>query len=85
MIEDPRYDDNYLSSFELSEKECEKQDYYADISYEEKLVERMERGKMERKIIDLTTTNMTFEESTQLKNYVWEGNCLIPSEMIEGE
>ncbi len=38
---------------------------------------------MERKIIDLNTTNMTFEEITNLKDYVWKNDKLIPIE--EGE
>lgn len=40
---------------------------------------------MERKIIDLNTTNMTFEEIMNLKDYVWKDDKLIPIEMIKGE
>lgn len=40
---------------------------------------------MERKIIDLKTTNMTFDEIMNLKDYVWKDDKLIPIEMIKGE
>lgn len=39
---------------------------------------------MERKVIDLNTTNMTFDEVMNLKDYVWKNDKLIP-ETIEGE
>lgn len=35
---------------------------------------------MERKIIDLKTTNMTFDEIMNLKDYVWKNDKLIPIE-----
>lgn len=35
---------------------------------------------MKRKIIDLKTTNMTFEQIMNLKNYVWKNDKLIPIE-----
>ena len=38
---------------------------------------------MERKIIDLKTTNMTFDEIMNLKDYVWKNDKLILIE--EGE
>lgn len=38
-----------------------------------------------RMIINLNTTNMTFEEVMNLKDYVWKNDKLIPIEMIEGE
>ena len=38
---------------------------------------------MERKVVDLKTTNMTFDEIMNLKDYVWESDKLIPVE--EGE
>lgn len=56
----------------------------ADIYYEEMMI-RKEIKKMERKVIDLNTTNMTFEEITDLKDYVWKNDKLIPIEIIEGE
>lgn len=52
--------------------------------YEDYILEK-ERIKMERKVIDLKTTDMTGHEILQLENYVWKNDKLIPSEMIEGE
>lgn len=40
---------------------------------------------MERKIINLSNTNLTFAEIEQLENYVWKNDKLIPVEMIDGE
>ncbi len=40
---------------------------------------------MKRKVIDLNTTKMTFEEIMNLKDYVWKNDILIPAEIIEGE
>lgn len=54
----------------------------ADIYYEEMMI-RKEIEKMERKVIDLKTTNMTFNEIMNLKDYVWKNDKLIPVE--EGE
>ena len=54
----------------------------ADIYYEEMMI-RKEIEKMERKVIDLKTTNMTFDEIMDLKDYVWKSDKLIPVE--EGE
>ena len=54
----------------------------ADIYYEEMMI-RKEIEKMERKVIDLKTTNMTFDEIMNLKNYVWKNDKLIP--VKEGE
>lgn len=56
----------------------------ADIYYEEMMI-RKELEKMERKVIDLNTTNMTFDEAMNLKDYVWKNDKLIPVEIIEGE
>ena len=52
----------------------------ADVLYEEEMIER--EDKMERKIIDLSTTKMTREEVYQLENYVWKDNLLIPQEIV---
>lgn len=38
------------------------------------------RVKMERKVIDLKTTNMTFDEIMNLNDYVWKNDKLIPVE-----
>lgn len=40
---------------------------------------------MERKVIDLKTTNMTFDEIMNLENYIWKNDKLIPVEILEGE
>lgn len=37
---------------------------------------------MERKVIDLNTTSMTFDEIMNLENYIWKNDKLIP---VEGE
>ncbi len=38
-----------------------------------------------RTIINLKLVKMTFDELDKLKDYIWKGNLLIPTEMIEGE
>jgi hypothetical protein len=38
---------------------------------------------VKRKVIDLNTTNMTFDEIMNLKDYVWKNDKLIP--VKEGE
>ena len=50
--------------------------------YEDYVIE-MENKKMERKIIDLKTTNLTREEVYKLESYVWKQDKLIPVEMLE--
>lgn len=40
------------------------------------------RVKMERKFIDLKTTNMTFDEIMNLNDYVWKNDKLIPVERV---
>ena len=37
---------------------------------------------MERKVIDLKTTNMTFDEIMNLNDYVWKNDKLIPAERV---
>ena len=39
---------------------------------------------MKREIIDLEVENMLFDDSIDLYDYVWEGNMLIPAELIKG-
>lgn len=51
--------------------------------YHDEMMLRKEIEKMERKVIDLKTTNMTFNEIMNLKDYVWKNDKLIPVE--EGE
>lgn len=58
----------------------EKYDYSDE--YHEEVLLRKELKKMERKVIDLRSTNMTFEEVINLKNYVWKNDKLIP---VDGE
>lgn len=72
----PGYDD-YCEPKEIEDNSWD----LADIYHDEMMI-RKELEKMERKIIDLSITNMTLEESLQLENYVWKGNLLIPQEMI---
>lgn len=71
----PGYD-NYCEPKEFVEKYD-----YSDELHEEFMI-RKELEKMERKIIDLETTTLTFDEIFKLENYVWKGNKLIPEEMI---
>lgn len=56
----------------------------ADIYHDEMMI-RKEIEKMGRKVIDLNSTNMTFDEVMNLKDYVWKNDKLIPIEMIGGE
>lgn len=87
MIDTEDLTSYYPGYDEYCEPKEEKEDNsweLADIYYEE-MVLRKEIEKMERKVIDLNTTNMTFEEIMNLKDYVWKNDKLIPVEMIEGE
>ena len=61
-------------------EQFEKYDYSDD--YHDEFMIRKEFEKMERKLIDLKTTNMTFDEVMNLKDYVWKNDRLIP---VEGE
>ena len=40
---------------------------------------------MEREVIDISTSDLTFEETNSLEDYVWKEDKLIPAEIIEGE
>lgn len=71
----PGYEEWYES--QKSIEEYDNSDFIRD-----ELFERKEQEKMERKIIDLSITNMTGHEILQLKNYVWKGILLIPQELI---
>ena len=71
----PGYDE-YLKEIESQEEH----DYYDE--YRDEILMREELDKMERNIIDLSNTYMTFDEVMQLENYVWQGNLLIPEEKI---
>ncbi len=63
----------------------ESEDISLDLAdmYHDEMMLRKEIEKMERKVIDLKTTNMTFDEIMDLKDYVWKSDKLIPVE--EGE
>lgn len=63
----------------------ESEDISLDLAdmYHDEMMLRKEIEKMERKVIDLKTTNMTFDEIMDLKDYVWKNDKLIPIE--EGE
>lgn len=63
----------------------ESEDISLDLAdmYHDEVMLRKEIEKMERKVIDLKTTNMTFDEIMDLKDYVWKSDKLIPAE--EGE
>lgn len=63
----------------------ESEDISLDLAdmYHDEMMLRKEIEKMERKVIDLKTTNMTFNEIMNLKDYVWKNDKLIPVE--EGE
>lgn len=76
----PGYDEYCEPKEEIKDNSWE----LADIYYEEMMI-RKELERMERKIIDLNSTNMTFDEVMNLKDYVWKNDKLIPAEMIGGE
>ena len=77
----PGYDD-YCNS----KNEPIPSDYSGDLAdeYHEEMMLKEETLKMERKIIDLNTTNMTFDEVMNLRDYIWKNDKLIP-ETIECE
>ena len=68
---------------------CEPKNYEEEYDNSDELHDefmiRKEQQKMERKVIDLSISNMTLDEIMQLENYVWKQDKLIPVEMIEGE
>lgn len=74
----PGYDEYCNSKEETEDISLDLADMYHD-----EMMLRKEIEKMERKVIDLKTTNMTFDEIMNLKDYVWKNDKLIPIE--EGE
>lgn len=77
----PGYDE-YLEQIEKSNKSEETYDFSDEIHDE-----FMIRGGceiMNREIIDLSTTELLVGDLEKLKDYVWQGEKLIPHEMIEG-
>ncbi len=74
----PGYDE-YVESKEIT-KECDCSDEYYD--------EFMIKGGceiMHREIIKIDETELTVKQMEKLVDYVWQGDYLIPLEMIEGE
>lgn len=74
----PGYDEYCNSKEETEDISLDLADMYHD-----EMMLRKEIEKMKRKVIDLKTTNMTFDEIMNLKDYVWKNDKLIPIE--EGE
>ena len=74
----PGYDEYCNSKEETEDISLDLADMYHD-----EMMLRKQIEKMERKVIDLKTTNMTFDEIMNLKDYVWKNDKLIPIE--EGE
>lgn len=79
----PGYDE-YCERQGKANDNCDHEWDLADIYYDEMMLEK-EKDKMERKIIDLTNTNTTFDEIMKLKDYVWKDSKLIPIEQLEGK
>ena len=73
----PGFDEYYEPKEEMEDNSW----VLADIYHDEMII-RKELEKMKRKVIDLNTTNMTFEEVMNLKDYIWKDDKLIP---VEGE
>lgn len=82
MIDDSYYLDYLDDKYEKIIYNENLNNYYADVIYENNMIERENNMEMKRKIIDLKTTNMTFDEIMNLKDYVWKNDKLIP---VEGE
>lgn len=72
------YIPGYEKWLEEASEEIDNIDFIRD-----ELLERKEQEKMERKVIDLNTANMTINDVMQLENYVWKNNKLIPCELLE--
>ena len=85
MMIDTKDLSSYYSGYdEYCEPKEKKEDISLDLAdlYHDEMMIREAIEKMERKIIDLKTTNMTFDEIMNLKDYVWENDKLIP---VEGD
>lgn len=75
---------SYISGYD---EYCERKEFepeYEEDIYEDIILEK-EMEKMEREIIDVNNTNMTLEDAYNLDDYVWEGDKLIPIEILECE
>lgn len=76
----PSYIPGYDDYCERKEFEPEhEEDIYEDIVLEK------EMEKMEREVINVNDTNMTLEDAYNLDDYVWEGDKLVPIEILECE
>lgn len=73
--------DNYLKSMEDDWEEWLQDDIYEETKIQEMF--EMEDRIMNREILD--AKNLTLEKTLELVDYIWQGNKLIPVEMIEGE
>lgn len=51
--------------------------------YQEQIYERNWRLIMSRKIIKIDDKNLKIKDMEMLENYVWQGDYLIPIEMLE--
>lgn len=85
MIDTTNLTSYYPGYDEYCNPKEESEDISLDLAdmYHDEMMLRKEIEKMERKVIDLKTTNMTFDEIMDLKDYVWKNDKLIPIE--EGE
>mgnify|MGYP004652792899 CR=1 FL=1 len=75
--------EEYLDEIEKANNYEEKYDYSDE--YHDDFMIRGGCEIMHREIIDLTKTELNFEEINQLNDYVWKDNLLIPVEIIMGE
>ena len=73
--------DDYLKSMEDDWEEWLEDDIYEETKIQEMF--EMEDRIMNREILD--AKNLTLEKTLELVDYIWQGNKLIPVEMIEGE
>lgn len=74
---------SYIPGYdEYCEPKREIEDNSLDLAdeYYEEFVLRKEIEKMERNIINLNNTNMTYDEIMRLKDYIWKNDKLIPQE-----
>lgn len=74
---------SYISGYDdyCEPKETYEKYDYSDEFHEEFMI-RKELVEMERLIIDLKDTSMTFEDIMRLQDYVWQEDKLIPLEKL---
>lgn len=73
--------DDYLKSMEDDWEEWLEDDIYEETKIQEMF--EMEDRIMNREILD--ANKLTLEQTIELIDYIWQGNKLIPAEMIVGE